>query len=107
MMACRPTSLSCNCNEGDGETVLRPAVPMKSPMKLMSGLRSFALDDAPPKVCVWVTWPGSGTGAAEDKLADGDGAGSISGCMCEAASRMRSPDGELTPGSGVFASRRD
>jgi len=32
----------------DGETVLRPAVPMKSPIRLMSGLSSLALEVAPP-----------------------------------------------------------
>src|SRR5882762_2397701 len=62
MMAWRPTSDSCISSEGSGETLLWPAVPMKSPIRLMSGLRSFALPDAPPKVCVCATCAAVGAG---------------------------------------------
>src|ERR1700730_4984811 len=63
MIACTPISDSCSSREREGETTLWPAVPMKSPIKLISGLRSLAFEEAPPKVCVWATCGGAGSGA--------------------------------------------
>src|SRR6266550_3396089 len=91
MMAWRPTSDSCISSERSGETLLWPAVPMKSPIRLMSGLRSFALPDAPPKVCVCATCAAAEAGEE----------GSIPGSGCEAARRTCGPE----DGSGDFVSR--
>src|SRR5713226_8453952 len=97
-MACRPTSDSWSSSDRDGEIVLRPAVPMKSPIKLMSGLRSLALEVAPPKVCVWASCgSGAGTGAAGEDVELGSTPGSI---RVEASNR-RVP----VVGSAGFVSR--
>src|SRR5713101_9886883 len=93
MIACMPTSDSWSSREREGETMLWPAVPMKSPMRLMSGLRSLALEVAPPNVWVWATCGDAGAGSGEAGAAIADGfAGSMHGSTCAAVSRMRGSD---------------
>ena len=66
MIACTPNSDSCSCSDGEGATGLCPAVPMKSPIKLISGFNSFAFELAPPNVWLAVDCIafGSAPGAA-------------------------------------------
>src|SRR5258708_16476659 len=67
-------------------------MPMKSPIRLMSGLRSFALPEAPPKVSVCVACVAAGAGGEE----------TIPGSAWEEASRICGAE----DCSGDFVSRR-
>src|ERR1700730_14524132 len=105
MIACMPTSDSWSSREREGETMLCPAVPIKSPMRLMSGLRSLALEVAPPYVCgcvpppmacVCVNCAASEVGAGVAGLA-----ARVLGSMRADASRTRASGA----GSGDFAPR--
>ena len=108
MMACMPTSDSCSSSALPGVTVFRPAVPIKSPIMLMSGFRSFALEVAPPKVCVCAVCAGAGAatapgGGVTTVTAGSSAAGTIPGSTRdEARSSFASPEGV-----GVRTSRID
>jgi len=52
MMACMPTSVSCIWSEVEGETLFRPAVPIKSPIRLMSGLSILRCRRRPRGLCL-------------------------------------------------------